>query len=74
MYLASKGDSPIQFNGSTWLVDTKNDTIHMSKHRKIIGQNTDFRVWTFMQAGDRESMHSLLGFYANIVYPRMRLF
>jgi len=88
MYLAAKGDAPLQFNGSTWLVDTKNDTIVMHKSRKIIGQNADFRVWdelilwqnmrlpywTYMQAGDKEAMNSLLDFYTDTVYPRMKDF
>ncbi|MBS1669307.1 MAG: hypothetical protein JST58_18195 [Bacteroidetes bacterium] len=88
MNIAAKGEGPIQFNGSTWVVDTFDDTIRMGPNRKIFGRDADFRVWdelilwqnmrlpywTFLQSGDFKAMHSLLDFYTDVVYPRMKDF
>lgn len=88
MNIAARGKYPIQFNGSTWLVDTYPDTIHSIVAGDIRGKNADYRLWgdlilwqnmripywTMLATGDTSSMHSLLDFYTGIVYPRMKDF
>lgn len=88
MNIAARGKYPIQFNGSTWLVDTFADTIYSSVGGKIHGRNADYRLWgelilwqnmrlpywTMPASGDFDAMHSLLDFYTDRVYPLMKDF
>lgn len=88
MNIASKGKFPIQFNGSTWQVDTYPDTIHSVVGGKIYNRSADYRLWgnlilwqnmrlpywTMPASGDIPSMHSLLDFYVERVYPMMKKF
>ncbi|MEO8415789.1 MAG: DUF5703 domain-containing protein [Ginsengibacter sp.] len=88
MNIAAKGKYPIQFNGSTWLVDTYPDTIKSIVGGNIYGKNSDYRLWgnlilwqnmrlpywTMLATGDTSSMHSLLDFYTDQVYPMMKEF